>query len=378
MPGQHEMTPVELVYAPAMARYRFGPGHPMQPERFTLAVELARAWGLVQSAEPAGARPQPSADGGAAAEMGRARLVAPRPATDAELELIHTADYIAHVKAVSQNPRTARFSHGIGPGDTPAAHGLHDAAALAVGGTIEALEAVLSGRVTRSFNPAGGLHHAHRDKASGFCIYNDVAVAIERAIRARPGLRVAYVDIDAHHGDGVEDAFYDRADVLTVSVHESGDYLFPGTGHTSDRGRGKGEGAALNVPLGPGAGDAELLAALEDHVAPAVAAFAPDVIVAQLGADSHVGDPLTHLRVSTDGFVTAVRRIVRLADGVCHGRLACTGGGGYQPFDAVPVMWASALAVLLDREVPPDVPQEWRELSRRAADALRSGKPLEW
>ncbi len=372
------MTAVELVHTSAMAGYRFGPGHPMQPERFTLAVELARAWGLVQSAGPAGSEAQPPADDGVAAEANRARLVAPRPATDAELELIHTADYIAHVKAVSQNPLAARYSHGIGPGDTPAAHGLHDAAALAVGGTIEALEAVLSGRVTRSFNPAGGLHHAHRDKASGFCVYNDVAVAIQRAVRARPGLRVAYVDIDAHHGDGVEEAFYERADVLTVSVHESGDHLFPGTGHASDRGRGEGEGAALNVPLRPGAGDAELLAALEDHVAPAVAAFAPDAIVAQLGADSHVGDPLTHLRVSTDGFVAAVGRIVRLADNVCDGRLACTGGGGYQPFDAVPVMWASALAVLLDREVPRDVPQEWSDLSRRAADALHSGKPLEW
>ncbi len=323
-------APVELVYAPEMAGYRFSEGHPMQPERFTRAVELAAQWGLVD----------------------KTHLAPPYPATEADLLLVHTPEYVAHVKAVSEDPDSADLSHGIGPGDTPAASGLHDAALLGVGGTIEALEAVLDGRAARSFNPAGGMHHAHRDRASGFCIYNDAAIAIERAIRARPGLRVAYIDIDAHHGDGVEEIFYERGDVLTASIHESGYYLFPGTGHEDDRGRGAGEGAALNVPLPPGAGDAELMTALDQHVAPAVAAFAPDVIVAQLGADSHAGDPLSHLAVSSAGFVEAVRRIVRLADDVCGGRLACIGGGGYQPYDVVPILWARALAVLLGEPVP--------------------------
>jgi len=325
---------VELVYAPEMAGYRFPAGHPMRPERFTLAVELAREWGLIgEGADEAGEN--------------TARLVVPVAATDADLLLAHSPEYIAHVKAVSADPGRADLTHGIGPGDTPAVEGLHDAAVLAVGGTIEALDAVLDGRALRAFNPAGGLHHAHRDRASGFCVYNDLVVAIEHAIGARPGLRVAYIDIDAHHGDGVEAAFAERADVLTASIHESGEYLFPGTGRAGDRGRGAGVGTALNVPLAPGAGDTELLAALEAQVVPAVTAFSPDVIVAQLGADSHAGDPLTHLEVSTAGYVAAVSRIVRLADEVCGGRLTCTGGGGYQPFDAVPFMWASALAVLM-------------------------------
>lgn len=344
---------VEFVFAPEMADYRFPPGHPMRPERFTLTFELARAWGLVSAGDER--------------TTGDALLVRPRPATDDELLLAHSAEYVAHVRAVSTDPDRADLSHGIGPGDTPAFPGIHDAAALAVGGTLEALTAVIDRRALRAFNPAGGLHHAHRGHASGFCVYNDLVVAIEHAIRRRPGLRVAYIDIDAHHGDGVEAAFYDRPDVLTVSVHESGDYLFPGTGRPHDRGRDAGEGATLNVPLPPGAGDAALVTAVEDSVAPAVAAFSPDVIVAQLGADSHAGDPLTHLEVSTGGFVEAVRRIVALADEACEGRIACTGGGGYQPFSAVPVMWASALAVLLDRPVPEEVPAEWRALAEAAA-----------
>lgn len=329
---------VALIYSEQFAAYRFGPSHPMQPERFTLAIDLARAWGLLD----------------------RCAVIDPEPASDEELLLVHDRDYLEHVKAASADPSRARSSFGLGPfGDTPAFRGMHEVSALIAGGTALALDVVLDGRFQRSFNPAGGLHHAQRERASGFCVYNDCAVAIERSIRANPGLRIAYVDIDAHHGDGVEAAFFERDDVLTVSVHESGRFLFPGTGTKARTGRGAGEGFAINAPLLPGAGDAELLAAIEEVVVPAVRSFAPDAIVAQLGADSHAGDPLTHLAVTTDGYLSAVRSVIALADEVCDGRLAATGGGGYQPYREVPIMWASALALLLGMEPPREVPEEW-------------------
>ncbi len=339
---------VELVWGHQLAEYRFGAGHPMRPERFTLAVELARAWGV----------------------LGHVRVVEPRSATGDELALVHTGAYIDRVKYLSDHPGEADGSFGLGLGDTPAFSGVHDAASRVTGATIEALEAVISGRATRSFNPAGGMHHAHRDHASGFCVYNDCAVAIECAIRAHEGLRVAYVDIDAHHGDGVEAVFFDRGDVLTASVHESGRYLFPGTGSRTHDGSGPGAGLAVNVPLEPYAGDAEYLEALEEVVCPAVREFAPDVILAQLGADSHEGDPLTHLGVTVPGFIACVHRLVDLADDVCAGRLAATGGGGYQPFTAVPVMWARALAVIADAPVPDDMPAGWDEVVERARNSV--------
>lgn len=346
---------VDLLFAPQLATYRFPSGHPMRPERFTLTVDLARQWDLI-------ARDTEHTDG-----LNRARVVGPPAATDEDLMLVHSAEYVRHVKAASEDPSLADLSYGLGPGDTPAFPGVHRAAALAVGATVRAVESVLLGDTDRAFSPAGGMHHAHRDRASGFCVYNDPAVAIARALSRGLAKRIAYVDIDAHHGDGVEEAFFDRGDVLTVSVHESGRFLFPGTGTREREGRGEGEGLAINVPLLPDSGDAEYLAALDDVVAPAVREFAPDIIVAQLGADAHTTDPLTHLRLSVPGYVESVRRVVALADEVCHGRLAATGGGGYQPYSAVPVMWASALAVLLDREVPQEPPASWLRIAEEAA-----------
>jgi acetoin utilization protein AcuC len=329
---------VALIWDPALATYRFPEAHPMRPERFTMAVALMRENGLL--GEIPGVLP-------AETQGARACVLRPEQASDEDLLLVHAPEYVAHVRAVSRDPSQADMRFGIGAGDTPAFEGMHEAAALAVGGTILALETVLDGRAIRAFSPAGGMHHAQRDRASGFCIYNDCAVAISRATLRRPGLRVAYVDIDAHHGDGVEAAFWDRSDVFTASIHESGRFIFPGTGSDRDIGEDEGLGFALNVPLLPGAGDAELLAALDEKVVPALTEFGPDVIVAQLGADSHAGDPLAHLDVSVDGFLDAVGRIRAAADELCEGRLAAVGGGGYQPYDVVPRMWAGALAVLL-------------------------------
>jgi acetoin utilization protein AcuC len=349
--GVRRVTRVTLIYDPAMAEYRFGPSHPLLPERFVLAVELARAWGLLGEGEL------------------QAGVVAPEPATDEDLARVHSADYIEAVKG----DRVSAFadeSHGLGDGDTPRFANMHAVSALIAGGTIQALERVLDGSSMRAFNPAGGLHHSHRARAAGFCVYNDCAIAIARATERNSGTRVAYVDIDAHHGDGVEEAFRARSDVLTISVHESGRYLYPGTGASGDIGEGPGRGYAINVPLPPYSGPAEYLACFERVVEPALRAFGPDVIVAQLGADSYRLDPLTHLGMTVAGHVESVSRIARISDELCGGRLVATGGGGYEAFSATPRMWACALAVMLGLQPPPQLPASWIELSSRAAERL--------
>jgi acetoin utilization protein AcuC len=341
---------VEVAYTPEMAAYRFGPGHPMRPERFSLAVDLAREWGLLGES---GAMP-----------------VTPAIATDPELELAHGGDYVAAVKRASADPRGWSGGFGIGPGDTPAFTGMHEAAALAAGAALHALRDVGSGKCLRAFSPAGGLHHAHRDRAAGFCVYNDLAVAITAVTAERPRLRVAYVDLDAHHGDGVQEAFWERSDVLTVSIHESGSYLYPGTGRTAEVGAGTAEGYALNVPLPPAAGDAAYALVLAKVVVPALRAFGPDLVVAQLGADSHRDDPLTHLDTTVAGQHASARTLVALADELCEGRIVATGGGGYDSFSAAPRAWACALAALLDAEPPEVLPTAWVQSARDASEGL--------
>jgi len=353
-----------LVYDPAMARYRFGASHPMRPERFTGAVALMRDWHLI--GEPDETEPEPGAV-----------VITPAPAGDDDLLLVHDPALIAAVRAAgTPSPDDSHSAlpgrepyltdHGIGPGDTPAFPGMHDAAALVAGGTLAGIRAVLDGVAGRAFNPAGGMHHAHRDRVAGFCVYNDCAVAIARATLEHPGLKVAYVDIDAHHGDGVEEAFYARDDVLTLSVHESGQYLYPGTGATRQVGESTGNGFALNVPLPPFAGPECYQRVLEGVITTALEAFRPDVIVLQAGADTHRDDPLTHLDLTVRGYVDLVLGIRRLADSLCGGRLMMTGGGGYEFRSAVPRMWACAFAALCDVEIPERLPTGWLSSHRIA------------
>lgn len=356
-----------LVYSDAMAGYDLGSGHPLKPERFTLAVDLMRAYGLL-------------ADAG-----GPVAVVSPEePLADEALALVHDLAYIETVRESSADPGrfTWRTRHGIGPGDTPAAPGLHDAAALIAAGTTMALRRVLDGDGTeRPFAVAGGLHHAHRDRAAGFCVYNDPAIAIAVALRDHPGLRVAYLDIDAHHGDGVQEAFDDTPDVLTISLHESGRYLYPGTGREVETGTGSGEGFALNVPLPPFANGACYALAFDEVVAPALASFHPDVLVAQCGVDAHHADPLTHLALTLTDYRDLYERITELADAHCAGRLVCTGGGGYGTYSAVPRAWTLLAATLAEAELPEALPEEWRERSaalsgQRAPATLTGEDPL--
>jgi acetoin utilization protein AcuC len=374
---------VHVVYSPRLAEYRLSESHPLRPERFVLAIELMRAWGLIcDRAEPgasagaagtatAAAQGADLAGPSPAAAPACALLVPPRPITDDDLLRVHDDAYLSAVRAAGANPAMWRGAFGIGPGDTPAFPHMHEISAEIAAATSTALEDVAAGTCQRAFSPAGGLHHAHRAYAAGFCVYNDAAVAIARATALHHGLRVAYVDVDVHHGDGVQEAFYDRADVLTISVHESGRYLFPGTGRPVETGSGVGTGFAINLALSPGAADDSFALAFGSVIAPAVRAFAPDVIVAQLGADTHRADPLSHLATTVEGEYRMASRLVGLAGEVCGGRIVACGGGGYDTFSSVPRAWACAAAALLEVPAPVELPDEWRQLA--AEDAQHAG-----
>jgi acetoin utilization protein AcuC len=319
-----------LFHSDAYARFDYGPSHPLRMERLGLTFALMEAYGLTA--------------------LPRTRVLAPRAAPEPVLRGFHTAEYLEVLRAAGagQEVPTA-YRYGLGPGDNPIWPGMYEASALACGGSVEAALLVAAGEVTRAFAFPGGLHHAMPDRASGFCYLNDAVLAIQ-ALTAR-GLRVCYIDIDAHHGDGVQYAFYRRSDVLTISTHERGDRLFPGTGFAEEIGEGPGRGYAVNLPLQPHTDDAVYLDAFDAVVPPLVRAFQPDVVVAQLGIDSHRTDPLTHLGLSVEGFAEAVRRIVGLAP-----RLVALGGGGYDVAN-VARAWTVAWALMNEVALPDELPE---------------------
>jgi acetoin utilization protein AcuC len=292
---------VVLVSGPEIASYGFPQGHPFGPDRH--GAFMAR---LEQSP--------------VATSLDRR---SPRQATRAELEYFHTPQYVDRVIELSQ-----RGSGLLDAGDTPAFPGVYEAAANVVGGTLEALAAIVTGPARRAFIPIGGLHHAARDVAAGFCVFNDCGVAIEAARKLYGMRRVAYVDIDAHHGDGVFYAFETDPDVKFADLHEDGRFLYPGTGSRSETGRGLGEGTKLNIPLPPGADDAVFLDAWQE-VERYLEAAEPELILLQCGADSLAGDPITHLKLTAEAHAHAARRLGVLADRYAKGRVLAMGGGGY-------------------------------------------------
>ncbi|HVA88448.1 MAG TPA: acetoin utilization protein AcuC [Chloroflexota bacterium] len=346
--------PVALIFGPEyrQAPYTFGPSHPLQPIRVELAVELIRASGLL--------------------EAPGVTMIPPRPATEVELSAVHSKAYIETVKAISpagEAPaewarRAAR--HGFAQGDNPAFPRMHEASALVAGGTVAGMEEVMEGRALHAFVPAGGLHHAHHDRAAGFCVYNDPAAAIQAA-RDRFDARVVYIDVDAHHGDGVQEAFYADPNVLTISMHESGLYLFPGTGFVGELGEGAAYGTSVNAPLEPYTTDAPFLRVVEEVVLPLARAFRPDLIVTQCGCDSHWLDPITHLACSTAIWPVLGRQFHQLAHEVCGGRWLATGGGGYDLYSVVPRAWTMLFAAMIERELPPDLPRAFLELRAQHA-----------
>jgi len=327
-----------LIWSPDLAAYDLGDAHPLNPLRLTLTVELMEAFGILVPGS----------------------VIAPREANESELLLVHSSGYIEAVRQAGDWASDFRPVMGLGTEDNPVYPGMHEVAALTCGGSIQAIAEVLSGRRARTFSIAGGMHHAHKNRAAGFSVYNDAAVGIAVARQQHADLRVLYIDIDAHHGDGVQEAFAGSAEVMTISLHESGMTAFPGTGFPGEIGYGPGTGFSANVPMPSYATDACFELAFDGVVAPLAHAFRPDIIVAQLGVDAHHADPQTDLGLTLAGYRSLVRGIIGLADQLCEGRLAATGGGGYHVVDVVPLAWTWVLAELSGTELPDEVPESWR------------------
>ena len=338
-----------LVWHPGYLAYDFGPQHPLRPERLRLTLDLMQASGVLP---PEG------------------EIVRPGPATDEELAWVHAPDYVRAVQRLGADLELAGVDaarYGFGYGDNPVFPGMHDAMALIAGGSLTGARLIMRGQADHAFNHGGGLHHALRDRASGFCIYNDPALAIAAFSRER-GWRTLYLDFDVHHGDGVQWLFYDDPRVLTCSFHETGRYLFPGTGDVFELGEGAGRGYSVNVPLEPYTEDGSWLEAVEALVPLLCERFRPDVIVSQHGCDAHAWDPLAHLLLTTNALAEAARLVHRLAHEFCAGRWLALGGGGYDIYRVVPRAWTLVWAELSGQPLPAELPGGWRAAVERRAE----------
>ncbi|WP_367044095.1 acetoin utilization protein AcuC [Streptomyces sp. Je 1-332] len=354
----------QLMWDEAVTGYDFGPEHPMDPVRLALTRSLVGAFGLDRELE----------------------VVAAKRAGDSTLRLVHREDYVEAVKAASVDPSSADGSYGLGTPDDPAFAGMHDASALIAGQSVGAAEAVWRGEALHAVNFAGGLHHAMPGSASGFCIYNDASLAIARLLELGAE-RVAYVDVDVHHGDGVQASFWDDPRVLTISMHEHPRTLFPQTGWPEETGAASvAEGSAVNVALPAGTGDAGWVRAFHAVVPELLAEFRPQVLVTQHGADTHFEDPLAHLAVSLDAQRAVQVACHELAHAYADGRWVALGGGGYAVVDVVPRSWTHLTAIAAGREISPstEIPEAWRQevfaRTRQLAPArMTDGRwPVSW
>ncbi|MCB4756285.1 MAG: acetoin utilization protein AcuC [Elusimicrobia bacterium] len=339
------MNTCKLINATALPPYDLGANHPFARDRQKPLFDLLNRMKLVTPEE----------------------LFVPPETTDEDLALGHESDYIEIVKKISvedpdiEDIREAQ-RYGFNSGDNPISPNLHTSAGAAVGGTLGCVRAVMKGEAKHAFNPAGGLHHAMPRSASGFCVYNDLVIGIREAKRiAGDTLRVLYVDVDVHHGDGVQFAFYEDPTVLTISFHEDPRYLFPGTGLINEVGGGKGIGACVNVPLAPGTGDDSWIHCIEKVLNPLARRFKPDLIVSQHGCDTHREDPLAHLHVTTKAMHEAARLVHHLANDLCQGRWVAAGGGGYRPYHVIPRAWSLVWMEMSGRKVPDGIDAGWIE-----------------
>ncbi|MCX5607302.1 MULTISPECIES: acetoin utilization protein AcuC [unclassified Streptomyces] len=351
-----------LMWDEAVTKYDFGPSHPMDPVRLALTMGLVRAFGLDRAME----------------------VRAARAAGDSTLRLVHREDYVAAVHEVSADPGVADGSYGLGTMDDPAFHGMHEASALIAGQSVAGAEAIWRGEAEHAVNFAGGLHHAMPGGAAGFCVYNDAALAVARLLELGAE-RVAYVDVDVHHGDGVQAAFWDDPRVLTISLHEHPRTLFPQTGWPEETGGAAAEGSAVNVALPAGTGDEGWLRAFHATVPELLADFRPQVLVTQHGADTHFEDPLAHLAVSLDAQRAVQEACHRLAHEYADGRWLALGGGGYAVVDVVPRSWTHLVAIAAHRPIDPAtaVPASWRDevyaRTRQLAPArMTDGRAVAW
>ncbi|UFU05833.1 acetoin utilization protein AcuC [Ruania halotolerans] len=339
--------PVTVPWSDDLLSYDFGPGHPMAPIRLRLTLDLIEALGLW--------------------EIPGVCMVGAEVASDEELALVHETDYVAAVRAASTG--TPDRARGLGTTDDPIFAGMHEASARIAGATLAAARAVWQDVPRQAVSLAGGMHHAMPGRAGGFCIYNDVAVAIAWLLE-HGCERVLYLDVDAHHGDGVERTFWDDPRVVTISIHQSGQTLFPGTGFAQDIGGPNARGSAINLALPEGTGDNAWLRGIEAVTAPVLAEFAPQVIVSQHGCDTHHRDPLTGMDISVDGQRMAAQMVQHWAHRHGGGRWLATGGGGYDVISTVPRSWAHLLAVSAGAHLPVEtlVPEGWLRRVRTLTD----------
>ena len=360
-------TQARVIWDPGFTQYNFGPHHPMSPVRLDLTARLCDAFGLFDADD--------------------VEVVSPGVPDDDLLHLVHHEEFVAAVRRASVNPDVADERLGLGTDDVPAFEGMHEVSARIVEGTRDVCEAVWTGRAAHGVNFCGGLHHAMAGNASGFCVYNDIAVGIQWLLD-HGAERVAYIDVDVHHGDGVEAIFWDDPRVLTVSIHETGRALFPGTGWATDIGGGRATGQAVNVSLPPGLSDAGWLRAFHAGVMPVVRAFKPSILVTQHGCDTHSDDPLAHFALSIEAQREAMLTLHKLSHDICDGKWVALGGGGYEVVDVVPRSWTHLTAIAAHRPILPGVavPESWREhvqavIGRpgptRMGD-LPEGQPLWW
>jgi acetoin utilization protein AcuC len=340
-----ETMKTAFVYSDEFARVDYGAGHPLKPIRLKLTYELIKACGLLTPSDP--------------------RLIEPHPARISDLQTYHTREYISTLREANAGMLVSGVdTFGLGPGDNPVFMGMFDWSKLVAGASLTAANLVETNEVTIAFNIAGGLHHAHAAQASGFCYINDPVVAIQALVGK--GKKVAYIDIDAHHGDGVQEAFYSTDKVLTISLHETGLALFPGSGFEYETGTAAGRGYSVNVPLPPETDDEIFIYAFTQIVPSLLDTFKPDIVVSQLGVDTFRNDPLTHLNLTSNGFCEMVRMIKALAP-----KWVALGGGGYDIAN-VARAWTLAWAIMNDTDAPDEIPESF--LQQYQSVGFLSGK----
>ncbi|WP_462411291.1 acetoin utilization protein AcuC [Neobacillus sp. Marseille-QA0830] len=336
-----------FIYSEEQLNYKFSSHHPFNQFRLKLTVDLLERLNALD----------------------KNQVIPPRMATEEELTLIHDPGYIEAVKKAGMGllANEVAENFGLGTEDTPVFAHMHEASSLLVGGTLTAVDEVMSGRALHAVNLGGGLHHGFRGKASGFCVYNDSAVAI-KYIQKKYHARVLYVDTDAHHGDGVQWAFYDDPSVCTLSIHETGRYLFPGTGNVNERGQGAGYGYSFNIPVDAFTEDESWIDAYTQAIREVADFFKPDIILTQNGVDSHYYDPLTHLSATMKIYREIPKLAHEIAHRYCGGRWIAVGGGGYDIWRVVPRAWALIWLEMMENQngfggLPADWIAQWQPLA---------------